>query len=89
MTCRTIIFGISRLSQISHTIFWRTEGLGEGCVKKRTVIVSCLEWLTSYFYSLMMVEFKKVPYSGDLKMVLIFLVTKVFQKNIMFKLVNV
>ena len=36
-----------------------------------------------------MVEFEKVLYSGDLKMVLIFLVTKVFQKGTMFKLVNV
>ena len=58
-------------------------------MKKSTVIVFCLEWLTSYFYSLIMVEFEKVLYSGDLKMVLIFLVTKVFQKSTMFKLVNV
>ena len=56
---------------------------------KITVIVSCLEWLTSYFYSLIMVRFEKVLCSGDLKMVLIFLVTKVFQKGTMFKLVNV
>ena len=48
-----------------------------------------LRVFTSYFYSLIMVEFEKVLYSGDLKMVLIFLVTKVFQKNTMFKLVNV
>ena len=36
-----------------------------------------------------MVEFEKVLYNGDLKMVLIFLVTKVFQKGAMFKWVNV
>ena len=32
-----------------------------------------------------MVEFKKLLYSPDLKMGLIFLVTKVFQKGTMFK----
>ena len=62
--------------------------MGEGCVKI-TVIVCCLEWLTSYFYSLIKVEFEKVLCSGDLKMVLIFFVTKVFQKGTIFKLVNV
>ena len=36
-----------------------------------------------------MVEFEKVLYSPDLKMVLIFLVTKVFQKGAMFKRVTV
>ena len=36
-----------------------------------------------------MVEFEKVLYSPDLKMVLIFLVTKVFQKGAMFKWVTV
>ena len=36
-----------------------------------------------------MVEFEKVLYSPDLKMVLIFLVTKVFQKGTMFEWVNV
>ena len=56
---------------------------------KITVIVSYLEWLTSFFYSLIKVEFEKVLCSGDLKMVLIFLFTKVFQKGTMFKLVNV
>ena len=55
----------------------------EGCVKM-TLIVSCLEWLTSLFLFIM-VEFEKVLYSPDLKMVLIFLVTKVFQKGVMLK----
>ena len=59
------------------------EGLGEGCVKI-TLIVPCLEWLTCLFLFIM-VEFEKIPYSSDLKMVLIFLVTKVFQKGTMFK----
>ena len=45
---------------------------------KITLIVSCLEWLTCLFV-LIMVEFKKVLDIPDLKMVLIFLVTKVFQ----------
>ena len=57
--------------------------MGEGCVKI-TLIVSCLEWLTCLFLFIM-VEFEKVLYSPDLKMVLIFLVTKVFQKGTMFK----
>ena len=48
---------------------------------KITLIVSCLEWLTCLFLFIM-VEFEKVLYSPDLKMVLIFLVTKVFQKGI-------
>ena len=26
-------WGNFRLGQISHTIFWATQGLGEGCVK--------------------------------------------------------
>ena len=51
---------------------------------KITLIVSCLEWLTCLFLFIM-VEFEKVLYSPDLKMVLIFLVTKVFQKGTMFK----
>ena len=72
-----------QLGQMSHTIFWGAEGLGEGCLKK-TPIVSCLEWLTCLFLFIM-VEFEKVLYSPDLKMVLIFLVTKVFQKGTMFK----
>ena len=55
----------------------------EGCVKM-TLIVSCLEWLTSLFLFIM-VEFEKVLYSLDLKMVLIFLVTKIFLKGTMFK----
>ena len=55
----------------------------EECVKK-TLIVSCLKWLTSLFLFIM-VEFEKVLYSPDLKMVLIFLVTKVFQNGTMFK----
>ena len=57
------------LDQISHTI---------------TLIVSCLEWLTCLFL-FTMVEFEKVLYSPDFKMVLIFIVTKVFQKGAKFK----
>ena len=68
---------------IAHAIYWGAEGLGEGYVKI-TLIVSCLEWLTCLFLFIM-VEFEKVLYSPDLKMVLIFLVTKVFQKGTMFK----
>ena len=44
------------------------------------LIVSCLEWLTCLFLFII-VEFEKVLYSPDLKMVLIFLVTKVFEKG--------
>ena len=55
----------------------------EGCVKM-TLTVSCLEWLTSLLLFIM-VEFEKVLYSPDFKMVLIFLVMKVFQKGTMFK----
>ena len=72
-----------RLGQISHTIFWGAEGLGEGCLKIM-LIVSCLEWLTCLFLFIM-VEFEKELYSLNLKMVLNFLVTKVFQKGTMFK----
>ena len=50
---------------------------------KITLIVSCLEWLTCLFLFIM-VEFEKVLYSLDLKMVLSFLVTKLFQKGTMF-----
>ena len=57
--------------------------MGEGCVKIM-LIVSCLEWLTCLFL-LTTVEFEKVLYSPNLKIVLIFLVTKVFQKGTMFK----
>ena len=59
------------------------EELGKGCVKI-TLIVSCLEWLTCLLLFII-VEFEKLLYSPDLKMVLIFLVTKVFQKDTMFK----
>ena len=55
---------------------------------KITLIVSCLEWLASLLLFII-VEFEKVLYSPDLKMVLIFLVTKVFQKDTMFKWVYV
>ena len=50
-----------------------------------TFIASRLEWLTSELFLFTMVAFEKVLYSPDLKMVLIFLVTKVFQKGTMFK----
>ena len=77
------IFWNFRLAQISHTIFWGAEGLGEGCLKI-ILIVSCLEWLTCLFLFIM-VESEKELYSLYLKMVLIFLVTKVFRKGTMFK----
>ena len=56
--------------------------MGEGCVKIM-LIVSYLELLTCLI-SFIMVEFEKLLYSPDLKMVLIFLVTKVFQTGIVF-----
>ena len=46
---------------------------------KIMLIFSCLEWLTCLFLFIM-AEFEKVLYGLNLKMVLIFLVTKVFQK---------
>ena len=49
--------------------------MGQGCMKI-TLIVSCLEWLTCLLLFIM-VEFEKLQ--PRLKMVLIFLVTKVFQ----------
>jgi len=79
-----------RLGQISHTIFWGAERYwrrGAKCVKI-TLIVSSLEWITCLFL-FMMVEFEKVLYSLDLKMALIFLVTKLFQKGTMFNWVTV
>ena len=63
------------VGQISHTIFG---------VQKIMLIASYLEWLTCLFLFIR-VEFEKVLYSPDLKIVLIFLVTKVFQKGTMFK----
>ena len=45
---------------------------------KMTLTVSCLEWLTSLFLFIT-VEFKKVLYSPDLKMLFIFLVKKVLK----------
>ena len=51
---------------------------------KITLIVSCLEWLTC-FLLFIMVEFEKLPLSRNFKMVLFFLVTKVFQNGTMFK----
>ena len=88
MTRRTtIIFGISGQVKLvtlyCHTLFWGAEGLGKGCLKI-TLIVSCLEWLTCLLLFII-VEFEKLLYSPDLKMVLIFLVTKVFEKDTMFK----
>ena len=44
---------------------------------KITLIVACLEWLTCLFLFIM-VEVAKLLCSPDLKMVLVFLVTKVF-----------
>ena len=51
---------------------------------KITLIVFCLECLTRLLLSTT-VEFEKLPYSPDLKMVLIFPVAKIFQKGTMFK----
>ena len=68
---------------IAHAIYWGAEGLGEGYVKI-TLIVSCLEWLTCLFL-FTMVEFEKGTIQPRLKMVLIFFVTKVFQKGTIFK----
>ena len=70
-----------------RTIFWGAEGLGEGCVKI-ALIVSFLEWLTCLLFFIT-VEFEKLLFSPDLKMLLIFLVTKIFQKGTMFKWVYV
>ena len=53
--------------------------MGEAFVKI-LLIVSCLEWLTCLFL-FKMAEFEEL----HLKMVLIFLVTKVFQKGIVFR----
>ena len=91
MTRRTtIIFGISGLAKLvmlcCRTIFFFGEGaeaLGEGCVKIKR-IVPCLDWLTCLLL-FRMVEVEKLLYSPDLKKLLIFLVTKVFQKATMFR----
>ena len=64
--------------QIGHTIFWGFEG------KRDWWRGACLEWHFCLFLFIM-VEFEKVLYSPDLKMVLTFLVTEVFQKGTMFK----
>ena len=92
MTRRTtIIFGISGLAKLvmlcCRTIFFfwggGAEALGEGCVKIKR-IVPCLDWLTCLLL-FRMVEVEKLLYSPDLKRLLIFLVTKVFQKATMFR----
>ena len=78
-----------RLGQISHFILSHYilggSGIrgGGGCVKIM-LIVSCSEWVTCLFLFIM-VEFEKLLYRSNLKMVHIFLVTKVFQKDTMFK----
>ena len=66
---------------IAHAIYWGAEGLREGYVKI-TLIVSCLEWLTMVIHN---GGIGKGTIQPRLKMVLIFLVTKVFQKGTMFK----
>ena len=89
MTLRTIIFEFPVRSSYIYIFFLGggggvgAVGLGKGCVKI-TLTISCLEWLICLFLSIM-VEFEKVLYSPDLRMVLVFLVTKVFQKGTMFK----
>ena len=78
VTCRTtIIFGISGQVNYLHYILGG-RGIGDGCMKIM-LIFSCLQWFACLFLFIM-VEFEKVLYSPNLKMVLIFLVTKVFQK---------
>ena len=59
-----------------HTIFilGSTEIRG-GVREKKTLIVSCLECLTRLLL-FTTVEFERLPYSPDLKMVLIFLLRK-------------
>ena len=57
-----------RLGQISYVILSHYICGGEGGYVKRTLIVSCLEWLTCLFLFIM-VEFEKLLYSPDLKMV--------------------
>ena len=78
-----------QLGQIIHTIFWGSRAIGGG-VRENNAYCFLLwsEWLTCLFLFIM-VEFEKVLYSPDLKMLLIFLVKKVFQKDTMFKWVNV
>ena len=49
----------------------------------KIMLVSYLEWLTCLFLFIM-VEFENVLHSPDLNMLLIFLVTKLFQKGTMF-----
>ena len=91
MTRRTIIFGITGWVKLVTLYLGGGGGggwggqrdWGRGCVKI-TLLVSCLQWLTCSFVFIM-AEFEKVLYSPDLKMVLIFFVTKVSQKGTMFK----
>ena len=51
---------------------------------KIMLIVSCLKWVTCFLLFIML-EFEKLPFSHDFKMLLSFLVTKVFQNGTMFK----
>ena len=64
-------------------LFLGSRGIGGG-VLKITLIVFWLECLTRLLL-FTTVEFEKLPYSPDLKMVLIFPVAKIFQKGAMFK----
>ena len=59
------------------------RGIGEECVKIMQ-IVSCLELMTYLFIFIHNGGILKLLYSPHLKMVLIFFVTKVFQKGTMF-----
>lgn len=91
---KTLIFGISGYYShviLSHSIWGGgggAQGLAEGCVKIM-LFVSCLECLTCLqeLTSFIMVECEKLQ--PQFKNVLIFLVTKVFQKGAMFRWVYV
>ena len=70
-----------RLDQISHTIFWGAEGLGGGVRENNAY---CFLLRMALLFLFIMVEFENVLHSPDLNMLLIFLVTKLFQKGTMF-----
>ena len=71
-----------RLGQISQTLFWGAEGLREGYVQNNAYcfLLRMADVLLIFIHNGGINE--KAPYSPDL--VLIFLVTKLFQKGTMF-----
>ena len=77
MTCRTIIFGIYGQVNVITLYFGGQRDWGRGVRENN-----------GYCFLLRMAHLIFL-FSGDLKMVLIFRVKKVFQKGTMFKLVNV